>query len=71
MFSVKNFCTAGCNHVLIWLSAAVMMAASLSGAAAQQKLMVYGDSLVAGYGLDAGQGFLSSFRPRLPLLAVM
>ena len=57
MFSVKNFCTAGCNHVLIWLSAAVMMAASLSGAAAQQKLMVYGDSLVAGYGLDAGQGF--------------
>ena len=57
MFSVRPFCTAGCNHVLIWLSVAVMMAASLSGAAAQQKLMVYGDSLVAGYGLDAGQGF--------------
>ena len=57
MFSVKCFCKVSCNHVLIWLSAAVMMAASLSGAAAQQKLMIYGDSLVAGYGLDAGQGF--------------
>lgn len=44
--------------VCIWL----LMAGSLSGtsvpvAAAQQKLMVYGDSLVAGYGLNAGEGF--------------
>ena len=57
MFSAKNFCQASAERLLIFAAAAVMLMASLSGAAAQQKLMVYGDSLVAGYGLDAGLGF--------------
>ena len=57
MFSAKNIFQASCNQLLIWFTATLIMAASLSGAAAQQKLMIYGDSLVAGYGLDAGQGF--------------
>ena len=57
MFSAKSFFQASYERLLILFTAAVIMAASLSGAAAQQKLMVYGDSLVAGYGLDAGLGF--------------
>ncbi|EHI48610.1 lysophospholipase L1-like esterase [SAR116 cluster alpha proteobacterium HIMB100] len=57
MFSAKNFCQASAQRLLTFAAAAVMLMASLSGAAAQQKLMVYGDSLVAGYGLDAGLGF--------------
>lgn len=48
------------NWLTVWIW--LLMAGSLSGtsvpvAAAQQKLMVYGDSLVAGYGLNAGEGF--------------
>ena len=57
MFSAKSFFQASYERLLILFTAAVIMTASLSGAAAQQKLMVYGDSLVAGYGLDAGLGF--------------
>ena len=57
MFSAKSFFQASYERLLNLFTAAVIMAASLSGAAAQQKLMVYGDSLVAGYGLDAGLGF--------------
>lgn len=57
MFSAKSFFQASYERLLILFTAAVIMTAGLSGAAAQQKLMVYGDSLVAGYGLDAGLGF--------------
>ena len=57
MFSAKSFFQASYERLLILFTAAVIMTANLSGAAAQQKLMVYGDSLVAGYGLDAGLGF--------------
>ena len=57
MFSAKSFFQASYERLLILFTAAVIMTASPSGAAAQQKLMVYGDSLVAGYGLDAGLGF--------------
>ena len=57
MFSVKNFCLTGCNHVLIWLSAAMMIAASLSGAAAQQELMVWQGILFGGLRAGCGPGF--------------
>ena len=57
MFSAKSFFQASYERLLIFFTAAVIMTASLPSAAAQQKLMVYGDSLVAGYGLDAGLGF--------------
>lgn len=44
--------------LLIWLlTVGGLAGTSVPVAAAQQKLMVYGDSLVAGYGLNAGEGF--------------
>lgn len=57
MFSVKNLFQCGRALLGLCLVAMLMTGAGLSGAAAaQQRLMVYGDSLVAGYGLDAGDG---------------
>ena len=68
MFSAKSFFQASYERLLILFTAAVIMTASLSGAAAQQKLMVYGDSLVAGYGLDAGLGFPEQLQSALTAL---
>ena len=57
MFSV-NLCTQKiCGLILTFLVFITIIAASTPVPAAQQKLMVYGDSLVAGYGLSAGEGF--------------
>lgn len=71
MFSSKNANLLSQNRPLVWanllMMSAFLLLSGLSFAAAQQqpapqqstpqKLMVYGDSLVAGYGLEAGQGF--------------
>lgn len=48
------------NWLTLWiclLTVGGLAGTSVPVAAAQQKLMVYGDSLVAGYGLNAGEGF--------------
>ena len=57
MFSV-NLYTQSKGYLICGLIAFLAITAtSQSLMAAQQKLMVYGDSLVAGYGLNAGDGF--------------
>ena len=57
MFSV-NLCTQKiCGVIFTLLVFIAITAASTPVPAAQQRLMVYGDSLVAGYGLSAGEGF--------------
>ena len=57
MFSGKMKMLNGHQAALRLLTACFIAVVSLPAAAAQQTLMVYGDSLVAGYGLNAGEGF--------------
>lgn len=57
MFSLKKSFAACRDRFFLLLVAVLMTVASPAAASAQKTLMVYGDSLVAGYGLDAGQGF--------------
>ena len=61
MFSLKKLFTVCRNSFPALLTAGLIAATSpaiaSSATSAQQTVMVYGDSLVAGYGLEAGQGF--------------
>ena len=57
MFSVNLYTQKICGLIFTLLVFITITAVSTSVPAAQQKLMVYGDSLVAGYGLSAGEGF--------------
>ena len=57
MFSVKLCTQKICGLIFTLLVFLTITAASTPVPAAQQRLMVYGDSLVAGYGLSAGEGF--------------
>ena len=57
MFSVNLYTIKICGLIFTLLAFKIVIAGSNSVLAAQQRLMVYGDSLVAGYGLSAGEGF--------------
>ncbi len=57
MFSVNSNTQKICSPIYAFLAFFVITATSIPALAAQQRLMVYGDSLVAGYGLNAGEGF--------------
>jgi len=57
MFSANLYTQKICGLIFTLLVFITITAVSTSVPAAQQKLMVYGDSLVAGYGLSAGEGF--------------
>ena len=57
MFSANLYTRKICGLIFTLLVFITITAVSTSVPAAQQKLMVYGDSLVAGYGLSAGEGF--------------
>ena len=57
MFSVNLYTLKICGLIFTLLAFIMVTAASTQVLAAQQRLMVYGDSLVAGYGLSAGEGF--------------
>ena len=57
MFSVNLYTLKVCSLIFTLLAFIIVTAGSTPTLAAQQRLMVYGDSLVAGYGLSAGEGF--------------
>ena len=57
MFSANLYTQKICGLIFTLLVFITITAASTPVPAAQQRLMVYGDSLVAGYGLSAGEGF--------------
>ena len=57
MFFVNLYTQKLCSLICSLLAFIIFTAAFNSVLAAQQRLMVYGDSLVAGYGLGAGEGF--------------
>ena len=57
MFSVNLYTLKICGLFFTLLALVIVTAGSTPVLAAQQRLMVYGDSLVAGYGLSSGEGF--------------
>ena len=57
MFSVNLYTLKICGLIFNLVTFIIVTAGSTPVFAAQQRLMVYGDSLVAGYGLSAGEGF--------------
>ena len=57
MFSVNLYTLKVCGLIFTLLVFIIVTAGSTPVLAAQQRLMVYGDSLVAGYGLSVGEGF--------------
>ena len=57
MFSVNLYTKKICCLIFALLAFMRITASSTPILADQQRLMVYGDSLVAGYGLSAGEGF--------------
>ena len=57
MFSINLFTQKICALIFALLVFIIINFALNPVLAAQQRLMVYGDSLVAGYGLNAGEGF--------------
>ena len=57
MFSVNFYTQKIFGLICVLLSLTILTAALTPVLSAQQRLMVYGDSLVAGYGLNAGEGF--------------
>ena len=57
MFSADLYTQKICGLIFTLLVFIIVTAGTTPVLAAQQKLMVYGDSLVAGYGLSAGEGF--------------
>ena len=57
MFSVNLYTQKTCTLICILLAFIILNAVLIPSLAGQQRLMVYGDSLVAGYGLNAGEGF--------------
>jgi len=57
MFSVNFYTQKIFGLICVLLSLTILTAALTPALSAQQRLMVYGDSLVAGYGLNAGEGF--------------
>lgn len=67
MFSAEHFISKAYRAARGLLAAGLMVCVcvSASAASARQTLMVYGDSLVAGYGLDAGAGFVDQLQQAL------
>ena len=57
MFFINLYTQKLCSLICALLSFIIFTTASVPVLAVQQRLMVYGDSLVAGYGLSAGEGF--------------
>ena len=57
MLSVNLYTKKTCGLIFALLTFLIIASTLTPVLAAQQRLMVYGDSLVAGYGLSAGEGF--------------
>ena len=65
MFYVNLYTQKICGLILALLALIIIAAALNPVLAAQQRLMVYGDSLVAGYGLRASEGFTEQLQQAL------
>ena len=63
MFLINLYTQKLCSLICALLVFIILTATSAPVLAVQQRLMVYGDSLVAGYGLSAGK-FRNSFSRR-------
>ena len=57
MYSVNLYTQKICGLICALLVLIILNAVFTPVLAAQQRLMIYGDSLVAGYGLNTGEGF--------------